>query len=801
MAILEETFDATKISPSDSSAILREKANESYADYISKAMHAVNGSRNNVLNAAAFAIGRMVGAGLFTRSDARKDLVAAAKHLNMSVWEYDRLIGRSLDNGSLSPWTLDVKIEATSTGKPKFEYKSEPNPVIEQEKAIKSQNAASIYNEAESMNGTRGQVNLKKRKITTIPDVIRYSPAFHGIVYPLISPDGTVTAIQKVFLNQDGSNTMERHRNDDGSYTSKKKKTTHGDMRNSMVILHGKPGPVIIVDGPEDALAAHQATGLTAMAACSKTRFSWAADHLKRGDVVFAVRDADGTDNSEYGRAVKAFGAAGIDVIWIDPPSPHKDVNDILKAGGDQAVEQWFTDAWNRTYGAAPEVAVKPTHEPEVSVTTDVAEVDEPPSGGLPEPSGLVKEIKDYIVRTAIYPHPMLALGAALTVVGTVAGRRYSYDHNIRTNLYVLGLAPSGSGKGSVLAGVQTILGDSGFDGLMGGSVPASGSAVVSRIIESPVTTYVIDEFGMMLRAMADPAAAGHIKDITKVWTELYTASAGRYADKDRTDRKVNVPRLVHQPSLSVFGITNAVHVWQSITPDSMLDGSLARYIVLETDESYPMPAFNRMAPKTPDHIIAGLQKVAEHGIAVGGGNLHEAGGPCVPSIRPIIASDEVEAMWRSLMVAEVELKRKHDKNGLAPIYGRMVEQAKKLALIHAIGRDTVFTQIDVVDAEWAIGTVKILTERLAANLLKHVAKNQQERGAKDLLKIIRNERKWMSKSDLTRKTQWLKARERDEIIADFIDSNQLEHRLVGTRYEYRVKAVSKADGKKPAAA
>ena len=781
MAILDEQFDATKITPYDSTEILRERALESYSDYISKARAAVNGSRNNALNAAAFAIGRMVGAGLVERQQARKDLVETAKQLMMSVWEYDRLIERSLDNGAMSPWTLDVKIEPTTTLKPKLEFKSEPNPVLEQEKAIKSHNAATMYNEAGEFE-KRGIDHLKKRKITKIPDVVRYSGAFHGIVYPLITPDGSVIAIQKVFLNQDGSNTMERHKNDDGTFTYRKKKTTHGDMRNSMLVIHGKPGPIILVDGPEDALSAHQATGLTAMAACSKSRFAWAADHLKRGDVLFAVRDADGTDNSEYGKAVKAFAAVGIDVIWIDPPAPHKDVNDILKAGGDEAVEQWFTDAWHRARGTAPESAC----EPEAVAAPEVAELDEPTPGGLPEPSGLVREIRDYIVRTSIYPHPMLALGAALTIIGTVAGRRYSYDQNIRTNLYVLGLAPSGSGKGSVLAGVQAILGDAGFDSLMGGSVPASGSAVVSRVIDSPVTTYVIDEFGMMLRAMADPQAAGHIKDITKVWTELYTASAGRYADKDRADRKSNAPRLVHQPSLSVFGITNAVHVWQSITPDSMLDGSLARYIVLETDENYPMPEFNREIAKTPDRIIQALQKVAEHGIAVGGGNLHEGGGPCMPSVRPIIASPEVEAIWRQLMVAEVDLKRKHDKDGLAPIYGRMVEQAKKLALIHAIGRDTVFTQIERIDADWAIGTVRELTDRLAKNLVKHVAKNQQERGAKDLLAIIRKERKWMAKSDLTRKTQWLKARERDELIQDLMDSGQLENRLTNSRYEYR---------------
>jgi hypothetical protein len=53
----------------------------------------------------------------------------------------------------------------------------------------------------------------------------------------------------------------------------------------------------------------------------------------------------------------------------------------------------------------------------------------EPPSSDeLPEtllnPPGLVGEIAGFITNSAIYPQPALSLGAALTIVGTAAGRR-----------------------------------------------------------------------------------------------------------------------------------------------------------------------------------------------------------------------------------------------------------------------------------------------------------------------------------------------------------------------------------------
>src|SRR5215510_4421584 len=67
---------------------------------------------------------------------------------------------------------------------------------------------------------------------------------------------------------------------------------------------------------------------------------------------------------------------------------------------------------------------------------------------------GLVGEIVDWITATSRRPNRVLALGAAVTVVGTLIGRRVAGPTRSATHLYAVGIAPTGSGKQHLLDSV-----------------------------------------------------------------------------------------------------------------------------------------------------------------------------------------------------------------------------------------------------------------------------------------------------------------------------------------------------------
>jgi hypothetical protein len=70
-----------------------------------------------------------------------------------------------------------------------------------------------------------------------------------------------------------------------------------------------------------------------------------------------------------------------------------------------------------------------------------------PADPGVFELDGGLALLVDYIVASAVRPQPILAIGASLAALGALMGRKYRTETNLRTNLYVVGMAASGGGK------------------------------------------------------------------------------------------------------------------------------------------------------------------------------------------------------------------------------------------------------------------------------------------------------------------------------------------------------------------
>ena len=68
-------------------------------------------------------------------------------------------------------------------------------------------------------------------------------------------------------------------------------------------------------------------------------------------------------------------------------------------------------------------------------------------SRALDRLDGVLGLMVEHILATAIRPQPWLAVGAALAVLGALMGRKVCTPTNLRSNLYVLGIAESGGGK------------------------------------------------------------------------------------------------------------------------------------------------------------------------------------------------------------------------------------------------------------------------------------------------------------------------------------------------------------------
>ncbi len=136
------------------------------------------------------------------------------------------------------------------------------------------------------------------------------------------------------------------------------------------------------------------------------------------------------------------------------------------------------------------------------------------------EAPGLIGELVEHNLQTAMYPLPELALAGALALMSTVTGQRIADPGKARPNLYLIGLAPSGGGKDWARVLNAEILQASGAANMAGPERIGSHAGIITQMEAEPVTLFQIDEIGHMVAAMQQRTAP-HLFQISSVLMQL----------------------------------------------------------------------------------------------------------------------------------------------------------------------------------------------------------------------------------------------------------------------------------------
>ncbi|HMQ92668.1 MAG TPA: PriCT-2 domain-containing protein [Amaricoccus sp.] len=457
----------------------------------------------------------------------------------------------------------------------------------------------------------------------------------------------------------------------------------------------------------------------------------------------------------------------------------------------------WKPDSALVLDGAAPVDAVHPAAALLASVQASAPSTPpaQPPFE-LRVPEGILAGMVDYMVSTARRPQPLLSLGASLCALGALMGRKYRTETNLRSNLYVVGVADSGSGKNHAREIVNELFFEAGLAQHLGGNKIASGAGLLTALHRQPALLLQIDEFGMFLSAAADrKRSPRHITEILDNMTELYTAAGSvflgaEYANHDgRNDR-----RDIVQPCLCVYGTTTPLHFWNALQSANVVDGSLARFIILPTEDDYPEEALGRGIRTAPAGLVERLRLVAAGGGHVPSGNLAGLGAGTTTAVEPMTVpmTQEASDAFSDLGSEITRELRQARGTGHTAVLARVSENAQKLALVAAVSRDPVAPAITLGDAEWAIGFVRSFARNTMRAVERHVADNEIERNHKRVLDIIRRAGPGgLTKTELTRKTQFLDRRTRDEQLVTLAEAGLLTTRLRPSATKHTVVLVA----------
>jgi hypothetical protein len=454
--------------------------------------------------------------------------------------------------------------------------------------------------------------------------------------------------------------------------------------------------------------------------------------------------------------------------------------------------------------GSAPRDPVHPAAGLLARVQTPGEAVPAQPAArfDLAIPRGVLGAMTDYMLATARRPQPLLALASSLCALGALMGRKYRTETNLRSNLYIVGIADSGSGKNHSREIVNELFVEAGLGAYLGGNKIASGAGLLTAIHRQPTILFQIDEFGMFLSAAADRRRSPrHITEILDNMTELYTAAGGIFLGAEYANRDgKNERRDINQPCLCIYGTTTPLHFWNALQSANVVDGSLARFVIVQTEDDYPEENATAGIRRSPATLLEGLRRIAQGGGRKPAGNLAgQTAGPAT-GVDPMTVPMAPDARKTFVALSNETTARLREARGtpFTAILARVAENAAKVALVRAVALDPASPVIRLDDAEWAIAFVRHFAERTMVEVERHVADNEVERSHKRVMEAIRaGGPAGITKNDLIRRTQFLDKRQRDEIIAALVEAGMVATAMKSTATKPAL-AYRAVDGRTP---
>lgn len=411
-----------------------------------------------------------------------------------------------------------------------------------------------------------------------------------------------------------------------------------------------------------------------------------------------------------------------------------------------------------------------------------------PDSLALSAPN-LTGKIVQWILETSIKKQPAIALGAALAFVGAIKGQRVCSPTDLRTNLYILGIALSGSGKQQPMKAIQQLSATvRGLEDLVAGE-PTSDSGLLS-LLKGDYGPKLIqwDEFGLALNAITGTNASTHSAAIMKWLNTMFSSANCKLLGKEYANIDGKMKRIdLNNPHLCVFGASAPGAFYQSLKSEHASSGFLPRFLIMAVEDNFVKEEVNpRRISDIPEDILEECAEIVNLPRNVNPlGNVDQA-------IRPRVLSYSDEA--KELLLEkkeEYEAKRKkaYDNkasDGVLGIWSRATEHLIKIALT--------VSNLDEISFEAMQFGVKIVDQCLQAasdSLDSNVSDTKYGHDSQKCLSIIRASKyKGITQSELTKATQGIKRYDRDSVVKDLIDSGLIHQMVITTEKAGRPKTV-----------
>ena len=295
---------------------------------------------------------------------------------------------------------------------------------------------------------------------------------------------------------------------------------------------------------------------------------------------------------------------------------------------------------------------------------------------------GFIDDVVKLSMQSAPYPNRVLSFTGALALLAFLVGRKVQDKRDNRSNIYLIALADSGTGKDHPRKVNFNIAFRAGVAGAIGDAF-ASGEGLEDALFMHPSMLFQADEFDCIFNTLKY-SKDNRAESINEKLLKFYGASNTIYplrkkASAKKKDGTVHEIAHIVNPNLVLLGTAIPQYFYESLSRRVLENGLVARCVIVEAGKRGEA---GNPQPITPsDSLIRAATYLA---------NLDVNGNLTNEYPKPLIITETPEAT-AALREVQQECDRRYNfyeaqnEGAAKALWARAHEKVCKLAMLHGI--------------------------------------------------------------------------------------------------------------------
>jgi hypothetical protein len=380
-------------------------------------------------------------------------------------------------------------------------------------------------------------------------------------------------------------------------------------------------------------------------------------------------------------------------------------------------------------------------------------------------PCPILKSTYDWVQSVAPAPIPIFSLSASLSLLAFLKKDAVISTTDLRTNLYILVIGPSRSGKNNGLGCISAILKALDKRGSLASAIGSSQGLIDALCKKENCVYWAQDEISHIFQNFQNRNAGTHE---TRLEQQLLTLYNCNYITTDKI--KGEEIQGIENPYLNVYG-TATENIINKLNPEAAVSGLLARFLVFWLKPDYEPSERNTNINKSIPHKL--LEELSS-----------------IKCVGKIVSFDDSAKEWFrrfSKVTQTVQRELRCQAAKVDSLVGNLGEQSIKLALLVAkaqrIEIDTGNSKAEYDDAikitlkdiQWAV-SVAIHCLKNNLDIAGLLTENKNEKHINKILEYLAaHTGKWVKRANICRHLRYaINARQLDDLLEPLLESKQI---------------------------